>query len=117
MKTSEMQPTSWSFGMNNPKINILMRKWNNIRKNVRHMEETMLTLMQNPQTTPEQLSMAAKLYADVTQKLTDTANAIDDYLYRGVNPTPKQSTHMFSCAATQTGDEELCNCKDWKEGE
>ena len=115
MKTSEMKPTAWLFGMNNPKINILMRKWEGIRKNVRHMEDTMLLLMQNPQTTPEQLSMAAKLYANTTQRLTDTANAIDDYLYHGTKPKTF-GTHMLSCSATRSGNEEDCNCKDWQEG-
>lgn len=101
--------------MHNPKINILMRKWNGIRKNVVHMEDTMLSLMQNPQTTPEQLSMAAKLYADVTLKLYEAANAIDDYLYQRTKPEPKRAVHMTSCAATKTGNEEFCNCKDWGE--
>ena len=112
MKTSEMQPASWAFGLHNPKTNILMRKWNGIRKNAAHMEDTMLKLMQNPQTTPEQLAMAARLYADVTQKLVDAANAIDAYLYHDIKPK-KPSVHMLSCDATKTGDETLCNCKDW----
>lgn len=115
MKTSEMQPTAWQYGFHNPKINILMRKWEGIRKLVAHMEDTMLKLMSNPQTTPEQLSMAAKLYADTTQKLNDTANAIDAYLYRGEKPKTF-GTHMMSCAATRSGNEEDCNCKDWQEG-
>jgi len=116
MKASEVKPSSWRFGLSNPKINILMRKWEGTRKNVDNMEDTMLKLMQNPQTTPEQLSMVAKLYADVTLKLSDAANMIDAYLYHGTKPEPL-STHMMSCAAYKTGNEELCNCKDWQEGE
>jgi hypothetical protein len=113
MKTSDMQPTSWAFGMNNPKVSILMRKWNGIRENVAHMEEVMLKLMSNPQTTPEQMALVAKAYSNVTQRLNDTANAIDAYLYHGTKPKPL-STHMTSCDATKTGNEEFCNCKDWQ---
>ena len=116
MKASKVKPSSWRFGLSNPKINILMRKWEGTRKNVDNMEDTMLKLMQNPQTTPEPLSMVAKLYADVTLKLSDAANMIDAYLYHGTKPEPL-STHMVSCAAYKTGNEELCNCKDWQEGE
>jgi len=116
MKASEVKPSSWRFGLSNPKINILMRGWEGIRKNVDNMEETLLKLMQNPQTTPEQLSMAAKLYADVTLKLNEAANKIDAYLYHGTKPEPL-SSHMMSCPAYKTGNEELCNCKDWQEGE
>ena len=116
MKASEVKPSSWRFGLSNPKINILMRKWEGIRKNVDNMEDTMLKLMQNPQTTPEQLSMAAKLYADVTLKLNEAANMIDAYLYHGTKPEPL-STHMVSCPAYKTGIEDHCVCKDWQEGE
>jgi hypothetical protein len=116
MKASEVKPSSWRFGLSNPKINILMRKWEGVRKNVDNMEDTMLKLMQNPQTTPEQLSMAAKLYADVTLKLSEAANMIDAYLYHGTKPEPL-STHMVSCATTKSGNEDDCNCKDWQEGE
>ena len=112
MKASKVKPSSWRFGLSNPKINILMRKWEDIRKNVDNMEDTMLKLMQNPQTTPEQLSMAAKLYADVTLKLNEAANMIDAYLYHG-----HKLVHMMSCPSYKTGIEELCNCKDWQEGE
>lgn len=116
-KASATDPTSWASGLRNPKINILMRRWTGIRKNVENMENTMLLLMQNPQTTPEQMSMAAKLYADVAQRLADSAKAVDDYLYHGIKPEPKQSVHMLSCGAAKSGNEEFCNCKDWQEGE
>ena len=92
-----------------------MRKWEGIRKNVDNMENTMLKLMQNPQTTPEQLSMAAKLYADVSQRLADCAKSVDDYLYHGIKPEPKQSVHMMSCVTTKSGNEDDCNCKDWQQ--
>jgi hypothetical protein len=48
MKASQVKPSSWRFGLSNPKINILMRKWEGIRKNVDNMENTMLKLMQEP---------------------------------------------------------------------
>ena len=117
MKASQVKPSSWRFGLNNPRINILMRKWEGIRKNVDNMENTMLKLMQNPQTTPEQLSMAAKLYADVSQRLADCAKSVDDYLYLGIKPEPKQSVHMMSCVTTKSGNEDDCNCKDWQQVE
>ena len=97
MKASEVKPSSWRFGLSNPKINILMRKWEGVRKNVDNMEDTMLKLMQNPQTTPEQLSMAAKLYADVTLKLSEAANMIDAYLYHGTKPEPLPTATATYC--------------------
>lgn len=109
-----MQPTSWVFAANNPKVGILMRKWNGIRENVKHMEDVMLKLMSNPQTTPEQMALVAKAYSNVTQRLHDTANTIDDYLYHGIKPKTF-GTHMLSCAATRSGNEEDCNCKDWQD--
>jgi hypothetical protein len=117
MKASEIDPTSWRFGLSNPKINILMRRWKGISKNAENMENTLLLLMQNPQTTPEQMSMAEKLYANVAQRLADSAKAVDDYLYQGIKPEPKQSVHMMSCAAAISGNEVFCNCKDWQQGE
>lgn len=86
--------------MSDPKINILMRQWSGIRTNVGHMEETLLKLMENPQSTPEQLAMAAKLYTSVTQKLTDCASAIDNYLYHGTEPVRKESRCVF-CGSTE----------------
>ena len=114
MKASEIDPTSWQYGLRNPKVNILMRRWKGISKNVEDMENTLLLLMQNPQTTPEQMSMAAKLYADVAQRLADSAKAVDDYLHQDIKPEPKQRVHMLSCSTTKTGVEEYCNCRDWQ---
>ena len=86
-KASEIDPTSWLFGANKPKTAMLMHKWDGIRKNTRHMEEVLLTLMSNPATTPEQLAAAATLYVSVTQQLRDAANTIDDHIYQRGNPT------------------------------
>lgn len=115
MKASEIKPSSWGFGLGNPKVNILMRKWENTKKNVVHMEEAMLALMQNSAATPEQLSAAAKLYVSTTEQLHNSAKMIDDYLYHGIKPKPL-GHHMLSCGATRTGKEENCNCADWKGG-
>jgi hypothetical protein len=112
MKASETNPTAWAFGMNRPKTTVLMRRWVNIRKNVRRMEDMMLELMQNPQTTQEQLSLAAKMYADMTKQLHEAALMIDEYIYHGKKPDPI-ATHMMSCAARATLNVEDCNCKDW----
>ena len=105
MKASETQPTAWEFGMRNPKLNILMRRWKGVLRNTRSMEDALLLLMQTPQTTPEQLAMAAKLYANVTQSLTDCAKAIDAYLYQGTKPEPKNLGCVF-CGSTETPIEE-----------
>lgn len=109
MKASEINPQSWIYGLGKIKTAALMRKWKHIISNTRHMEDSLLTLMNNPETTPEQLALAAKLYVNVTQKLFIQANLIDDYIYHGKTP----STHMLSCPAHKTGNEELCECKDW----
>jgi hypothetical protein len=111
-KASDLNPTSWLFGLNKPKTAMLMRKWDGIRKNTRHMEEVLLTLISNPATTPEQLAQAAKIYASVTQQLLACANEIDDYIYQRGKP---KSVHMLSCAAHRTGNEDLCECKDWQD--
>ena len=80
MKSSDIEPTAWKFGASNVRTQVLMRKWRGIRDNVRHMEELLLTLMENPQTTPEQLSQAATLYSDMTKRLHESARAIDEYI-------------------------------------
>ena len=111
MKASDIDPTSWRFGDNKPKTAMLMRKWDGIRRNARHMEGMLIELMSNPATTPEQLAQASKLYASVTQQLLIHANVIDDYIYHGTKPKPP---HMLSCPAHTTGNEELCECRDWQ---
>lgn len=110
MKASDIEPTSWMYGRSKLKTAVLMRKWNDIRKNVRHMEETMLLLMNNPETTPEQLVTASRLYTSVTQQLHDHATIIDTFIYHG-----HKLTHMVSCPTQRTGNESLCECKDWQE--
>lgn len=110
MKASDIKPNSWLYGINKIKTTALMNKWGNIIKNTKHMEESLLSLMNNPATTPEQLALASKLYANVTQQLQIHANVIDDYIYHGITPP----THMLSCPAHKTGNEELCECKDWQ---
>ncbi len=111
MKASEIEPNSWMFGLNKPKTRMLMRKWGDIRKNVRLMEDSLPLLMNNPETTPEQLVLASKLYTNVTQQLHDHAQMIDVFIYHG-----HKLTHMRSCPTYRTGDEKLCECKDWQEG-
>jgi hypothetical protein len=109
MKASEIEPNSWMFGLNKPKTRMLMRKWDGIRKNVRLMEDSLPLLMNNPETTPEQLVLASKLYTNVTQQLHDHAQMIDVFIYHG-----HKLTHMRSCPTYRTGDEKLCECKDWQ---
>lgn len=111
-KASDINPRSWVFGTNKPKTAVLMHKWDEIRKNTRHMEEVLLTLMSNPAATPEELALASKIYARVTQQLHDCANTVDEYIYHGRKP---KSLHMLSCVAHTTGNEALCECKDWQD--
>ena len=111
-KASEIDPKGWLFGASKPKTAMLLRKWDGIRQNVRRMEGTLLLLMSNPATTPEQLALAAKMYSNMTQQLHDTAETIDDFIYQRPKPT---SLHMLSCAAHRTGNEDLCECKDWQD--
>ena len=87
MKASDIDPTSWRFGDNKPKTDMLMRKWDGIRRNARRMESMLIELMGNPATTPEQLAQASKLYASVTQQLHAHAKIVDDYIYHGTKPT------------------------------
>jgi len=109
MKASEIKPTSWMYGSSNLRKAMLMRKWDNIRKNVLNMENNMLLLMNNPETTPEQLVLASKLYTSTTQLLHDHAQMIDTFIYHG-----HKLTHMRSCPTYRTGDKKLCECKDWQ---
>ena len=109
MKASEIKPTSWLYGSNDLRKAMLMRKWEGIRKNVRLMEDSLPLLMNNPETTPEQLVMASKIYTSVTQQLHDHAQMIDTFIYH-----MHKLMHMRSCPTYRTGDEKLCDCKDWQ---
>ena len=109
MKASEINPNSWYYGMNKPKTMALQRKWIDIRKNARHMEETLLLLMNNPETTADQLALASKIYTNVTKQLHDHAMMIDTFIYHG-----HKLTHMVSCPTYTTGIEAHCVCKDWE---
>jgi len=112
MKASEIEPNSWYYGLNKPKTRAFQRKWANIQRNARRMEALLPLLMNNPETTPEQLVMASKLYTNVTKQLHDHAVMIDVFIYHG-----HKLTHMVSCPTYKTGIEEHCVCKDWQEGE
>jgi len=101
MKASEINPNSWYYGQNKPKALMLMIRWKRILKNVRQMEETLPLLMNNPETTPEQLVIASKLYTRVTQQLHDHALLIDMLIYHG-----HKLTHMTRCPAYKTGIED-----------
>jgi len=121
MKASEIEPNSWYHGLSKPKTRMFMRKWESILKNARLMEETLLTLMNNPETTPEQLVIASKLYTNVTKQLHDHATVIDVFIYH--EQVAKEMfnghklIHMVSCPAYKTGIEDHCVCKDWQEGD
>jgi hypothetical protein len=110
MKASEINPSSWYYGQNKPKTLALQRKWGGILRNARRMEELLPLLMNNPETTPEQLVMASKLYTNVTKQLHDHAMMIDVFIYHG-----HKLMHMVSCPTYKTGIEDHCVCKDWQE--
>ncbi len=110
MKASEINPNSWYYGQNKPKTLALGRKWKEILKSAKLMEETLLELMNNPETTPEQLVLASKLYTNVTNQLHAHAMMIDTFIYYG-----HKLKHMVSCPTYKTGNEALCTCKDWIE--
>jgi hypothetical protein len=110
MKASEINPNSFYYGINKPKSWALERKWKEILKNARHMEETLLLLMNNPETTADQLALASKLYTNVTKQLHDHATIIDVYIYHG-----HKLKHMVSCPTYKSGNEDHCVCKDWQE--
>jgi len=99
MKASEIKPQSGLYGnAMSFQRKILMRRWDSILRNAKHMEETLLALMANPETTPEQLSQAAKLYASVTKTLHETANKIDENIYN--EGKPKDVSCVF-CGSTE----------------
>jgi hypothetical protein len=107
MKASEINPSSWRYGKGSMR---LMHKWGGILKSVKLMENTMLELMNNPETTADQLTMASKLYTNVTKQLHDHAMMIDVYIYHG-----HKLKHMVSCPTYKSGIEEHCVCKDWED--
>jgi hypothetical protein len=109
MKASKINPSSWRYGGGSMK---LMRKWEGILKSTKLMEETMLELMNNPETTADELVMASKLYTNVTKQLHDHAMMIDVFIYHG-----HKLKHMTSCPTYKTGIKEQCVCKDWQEGD
>jgi len=104
MIASKIDPPAWRFG-DNPKKPIIMRKWDGIIRNTRRMEENLLALMANSQTTPDQLALASKMYVSVTKQLHDHANVIDAYLYYGVKPAPA-APHCGLCGSTEQPIEE-----------
>ena len=112
MKASEIEPTSWHYGLNKPKTRAFQRKWESIKRNARRMEALLPLLMNNPEITPEQLVMASKAYTNVTKQLHDHAMMIDVFIYYR-----HKLMHMTSCPTYKTGIEDHCVCKDWKEGE
>ena len=87
MKASEIKPTSWTYGINQAKTTALIHKWEGIIKKTKSMEENLLKLMNNPKTTPDQLMQASKLYTEITQRLSDHANMVDNYIYHGTTST------------------------------
>jgi predicted ATP-grasp superfamily ATP-dependent carboligase len=55
------------------------------------MEETLLLLMSNPDTTPEQLKQAAEAYANITKQLHEAAQKTDESIYNEGKPKKEQA--------------------------
>lgn len=98
MKASEIRPTMFDLGGLPIKKRFLIQRWEKIIKNTRHMEETLLKLMANYETTPEQMVQASKLYASVTKQLNDHAIKVNEYLVG--ESKPKESACGF-CGSTE----------------
>jgi len=92
MKASEIEPQAWGFGnrMTFHRGN-LMRKWNTIQRDAWHMEENLLLLMANPDTTPEQLKQGAEVYANTTKLMHEHAVKVDESIYN--EGKPKENKH------------------------
>jgi hypothetical protein len=82
MKASDIEPQAWGFGNRMTfRRGDLMRKWHVIQRSVVHVEEALLLLMANPDTTSEQLKQAAETYANTTKLLHEFAKKIDESIY------------------------------------
>ena len=92
MRASDIEPQAWGVGdrMTFRRGN-LMRKWNVIQRSVVNVEEAILLLMANPDTTPEQLKQVAETYANTTKLLHDFAKKIDESIYN--EGKPKENKH------------------------
>ena len=92
MKASDIEPQAWGFGKRMTfRRGNLMRKWGTIQQGVRHMEETLMLLMANPETTPEQLKQAADTYASTTKLLHEYAVKIDESIHNEDKPKKEQA--------------------------
>ena len=69
---------------------IHQQRWMDILENHEHMKQTVLKMMENPATGPEQLALAHKAYASVCKALQETSFILDVYLRTGVKPTDEQ---------------------------
>lgn len=62
---------------------ILLRRWNNLRKNKESMERLILELMENPATEPEHLAQAHALYAGITKQISEISHHVSNVLRTG----------------------------------
>ena len=98
MKASEARPPMFNLGGLSIKKRFLIQRWEKIIKNARCMEEFLIELMANSETTPEQMVQASKLYASVTKTLHDHAILVNEYLI--TESKPKESACGF-CGSTE----------------
>ena len=104
------------------KLRMLLRKWYENRRNVEAFEHTMLELLSNPATTPDQMVMVSGLYADITKRMHEAAVTVNEHLIGErtpkVEPDPEPEPPCFFCGCTEptvkptNGDWPYCpNCK------
>ena len=65
---------------------IHQQRWVDILENHEHMKQTILKMLENPATEPEQLALAHKAYASACKALQETSFILDVYLRTGVKP-------------------------------
>lgn len=122
MKASEIVPPMLErIGQTAPlKLRMLLKKWYANRRNVETFETTMLELLSNPATTPDQMVMVSGLYADITRRMHEAAVTVNEHLINEhkpkVEPEPEPPCPFCGCTEPSVkptnGDWPYCpNCK------
>jgi hypothetical protein len=79
---------------------ILQRRWNNLRKNMEHMEKLILELMRNPATEPEHMAQAHAMYANAAKQISEISASVDNALRGVAQPEPKP-VYVCVCGCTE----------------
>lgn len=73
---------------------IHQQRWMDILKNQENMKKTILKLLANPATEPEQLALAHRAFSSVCRTLQEASFLLDAYLRTGVKPTEEQRKRL-----------------------